>query len=67
MLEANVPHQHSHMVVENTVVVQTVAVGVDVLLQSLLQIAFKMSQIVFGSIHKILVFTKLCKGQVRLK
>ena len=60
MLEANVHHLHInlHMQEMTTVVVETVAAGIDVFLRHLPLIAWKMSQIVNGSIHRNLAITK---------
>ena len=67
MLEDNVPRHHIniHMQEKITVVVVMVAAGINVAIQHLLLIAFKMSLIVNGSIQKILVISKLFKIEVR--
>ena len=68
MLEVSVPNHHLNMGKQEktTAVVAMPAVGKNVLFQHLLRNAFKMFQIVNGSIQKILVTSKHFKLEVIL-
>ena len=63
MLGANVLHLLIN--IPQPVVAEMVAAGINVIIQHLLMIAWKMSQIVNGFIHRILATTKgLSQGKV---
>ena len=63
MLEDYVPRHLANG--KDTVVVEVVVAGIDVSIQHLLLLAFKMSLTVNGFIQKILVISKLFKIEVR--